>query len=72
MKKKDFEDLKKILGAKVVDILINPDDPDDYGFELVFDNGYALEVYIDYDVEDLDHKPAFAGWTISRIKQKSK
>ncbi len=57
MNKEDVEDLKLLMNARVIDIKVNLNDKDDYGFDLVFNNGYTLEVYIDKDV---------AGWLVRR------
>ena len=38
------EELKKLIGRTVRDVRVS-DDADDYGFELVFDDGTVLEVY---------------------------
>jgi hypothetical protein len=45
MKKDDAELLKKLIGKKVVEVRVDLNDPHDYGFDLVFDDGTVLEVY---------------------------
>ncbi len=44
MKLEDAEVLKNLVGKTVVEIRVS-DDEEDYGFELVFDDGTTLEVY---------------------------
>jgi hypothetical protein len=43
MKKEDLEELKKLVGRKVVDIKATGDDC--YCFDIIFDDGSALELY---------------------------
>jgi len=45
MRKEDAEMLKTLIGKKVVKIRVNLEDTNDYGFDLVFDDGTVLEIY---------------------------
>jgi len=45
MRKEDAEVLKKIVGKKVVAVRYTLEDPDDYGFDIVFEDGTVLELY---------------------------
>ena len=45
MRKDDAELLKKLIGKKVVEVRVDLNDPHDYGFDLIFDDGTVLEVY---------------------------
>ena len=44
MRPEDAKALRELIGKVVVEIRVS-DDEDDYGFELVFDDGTTLEVY---------------------------
>ncbi len=57
MKAEDVKELRKLIGKKVVDVRINTEDPDDFGFDLVFDDGTVLEIY--------DLKEMGLVWTVS-------
>jgi len=59
MRAEDIEDLKKMIGKKVVDVRAGTEDSEDYGFDLVFDDGTVLELY------DLKPNGGLA-WTIDR------
>ncbi|WP_457591668.1 hypothetical protein [Geoglobus sp.] len=44
MKKRDAEALRKIVGKRVREILIDLEE-DSHGFDIVFDDGTVLEIY---------------------------
>ncbi|WP_456370582.1 hypothetical protein [Geoglobus sp.] len=45
MRKDDAEILRTLIGKRVTNILVNTSEEEDYGFEIVFDDGSVLEVY---------------------------
>jgi len=45
MRRGDAELLKKLVGKKVVEVRVDLNDPHDYGFDLIFDDGTVFEVY---------------------------
>jgi len=61
MKPKDAEELMNLIGASVIEVRVDLEDEEDYGFELVFDNGLCLEVNIYEDEEELK-----CGWTLRK------
>ena len=45
MRKIDYDEIRGIKGKTIKDILVNLNEEDDYGFEIIFDYNSRLEIY---------------------------
>jgi len=67
MRKEDAEMLKTLIGKKVVEVRVNLEDTNDYGFDLVFDDGTVLEVYDLLQIKEAGVRGGVA-WIVNKEK----